>query len=86
MKLFEFKRIKPPEWTSCMEVHAAVSTAHLCLKVGGCNQKSVGKKLNMGLAATKLPDLHCALWPNFENTEILNHSDLDRPQNLIQAQ
>jgi hypothetical protein len=31
-----------------------------------------GIKLIMGLAATELPDVHCALWPNFEISEILN--------------
>jgi hypothetical protein len=48
-----------------------------------------GKKHNMGLVATGLPDVtHCALWPNLkiEVTEILNRGDLDRPECLIQAQ
>jgi hypothetical protein len=40
----------------------------------------------MWLAATELPYVHCALWPNFEITEILNRGDLDRPQCLIQTQ
>jgi hypothetical protein len=45
-----------------------------------------GKTHNMGLAATELPDVHCALWQNFESTMILNSVDLDRPQCLMQAQ
>jgi hypothetical protein len=48
-----------------------------------------GKKHIMGLAGTELPNVtqnHCALWPNFEISEILNSGDLDRPQCMIQAQ